>query len=39
MISISAGSSRYFCPGSKAYYPSVQTCSETWVKVPPRAQQ
>ena len=29
----------YFCPGSKAYYPSVQTCSEAWVKVPPRAQQ
>jgi len=28
----------YFCPGSKAYYPSVQTCSEAWVKVPPQAQ-
>ena len=28
----------YFCPSSKAYYPSVQTCPEAWVKVPPRAQ-
>jgi hypothetical protein len=28
----------YFCPSSKAYYPGVQTCSEAWVKVPPRAQ-
>jgi len=29
----------YFCPSSRAYYPSVQTCSEAWVKVPPRVQQ
>jgi hypothetical protein len=29
----------YFCPSSRAYYPSVQTCPEVWVKVPPRAQQ
>ena len=27
----------YFCPSSKAYYPSVRTCPEAWVKVPPRA--
>src|SRR5437879_3472224 len=29
----------YFCPSSRAYYPSVQSCSEAWVKVPPQAQQ
>jgi len=28
----------YFCPNARAYYPSVQSCSEAWVKVPPRAQ-
>ncbi|MGH7392841.1 MAG: hypothetical protein ACREM3_25815 [Candidatus Rokuibacteriota bacterium] len=28
----------YYCPGSRAYYPSVQTCAEPWVKVPPRVQ-
>jgi hypothetical protein len=28
----------YYCEPSRAYYPSVQTCSEAWVKVPPRAQ-
>ena len=33
-----AQGSWYFCPSSKAYYPSVQTCPEAWVKVPPRAQ-
>ena len=26
----------YYCPSSRGYYPSVQTCPETWVKVPPR---
>lgn len=29
----------YYCPGSKAYYPYVQSCSEPWVKVSPRPQQ
>lgn len=29
----------YYCVSSRAYYPSVQTCAEAWVKVPPRAQQ
>lgn len=28
----------YFCPSSKAYYPNVQSCTEAWVKVPPRTQ-
>ena len=28
----------YFCPNARAYYPSVQSCSEAWVKVPPRPQ-
>jgi hypothetical protein len=27
----------YYCPSAKAYYPTVQTCPETWIKVPPRA--
>jgi hypothetical protein len=26
----------YYCPSAKGYYPSVQTCPEPWVKVPPR---
>ncbi len=26
----------YYCPSSHTYYPQVQTCSEAWVKVPPR---
>ena len=26
----------YYCPSAKAYYPTVQTCPEAWVKVPPR---
>ena len=26
----------YYCASAKGYYPSVQTCSEPWVKVPPR---
>jgi hypothetical protein len=28
----------YYCPGSKAYYPNVPSCSEAWVKVPPRSE-
>ncbi|HUM16848.1 MAG TPA: hypothetical protein VL086_14230 [Candidatus Nitrosotalea sp.] len=26
----------YYCPSTRAYYPSVPTCSEEWVKVPER---
>ena len=26
----------YYCQSTKAYYPSVQTCAEAWIKVPPR---
>ena len=25
----------YFCPSAKAYYPSIQQCSEAWIMVPP----
>ncbi len=28
----------YYCPSFKAYYPTVPTCPEVWIKVPPRAQ-
>jgi hypothetical protein len=28
----------YYCPSAQAYYPSVQTCPEAWVKVLPRPQ-
>ena len=28
----------YYCPSAGAYYPSVPTCSEAWVKVPPRPE-
>ena len=28
----------YYCASARAYYPNVQTCSEAWVKVPPRTQ-
>jgi hypothetical protein len=28
----------YYCPNSRAYYPSVPSCSEAWVKVPPRSE-
>jgi len=28
----------YFCPSTRAYYPSVRSCSEAWVQVPPRAE-
>ena len=26
----------YYCQSARAYYPSVQSCPEEWVKVPPR---
>jgi hypothetical protein len=26
----------YYCSSAGAYYPSVPTCPEAWVKVPPR---
>jgi hypothetical protein len=26
----------YYCPSSKAYFPTVRECPEEWVKVPPR---
>jgi hypothetical protein len=25
----------YYCASAKAYYPTVQTCPEDWIKVPP----
>jgi hypothetical protein len=28
----------YYCPNTKAYYPSVPSCSEAWIKVPPRSE-
>jgi len=28
----------YYCPSAKGYYPSVETCPEPWVKIPPRTQ-
>jgi hypothetical protein len=28
----------YYCPSAQGYYPAVQTCSEPWVRVPPRPQ-
>ncbi len=28
----------YYCPSTRAYYPSVQSCGEAWVKVPPRSE-
>jgi hypothetical protein len=27
----------HYCPSARAYYPTVPTCPEPWVKVPPRA--
>ena len=27
----------YYCSSARAYYPTVPTCPEPWVKVPPRA--
>lgn len=29
----------YYCQSAGGYYPSVPTCAEPWIKVPPRAQQ
>ncbi len=26
----------YYCPSARDYYPRVPTCSEAWIKVPPR---
>jgi len=28
----------YYCASTKAYYPSVPSCSEAWIKVPPRSE-
>ncbi len=28
----------YYCQSAQGYYPSVPTCPEPWVKVPPRPQ-
>lgn len=28
----------YYCTSARAYYPTVPTCPEPWVKVPPRTQ-
>ena len=28
----------YYCSSAQAYYPTVASCPEPWIKVPPRAQ-
>ena len=28
----------YYCAPAGAYYPSVPTCAEPWIKVPPRSE-
>jgi hypothetical protein len=28
----------YYCPSASGYYPTVPTCQEAWVKVPPRPE-
>jgi uncharacterized protein DUF3300 len=28
----------YYCPSAGAYYPTVPSCPEPWIKVPPRAK-
>jgi hypothetical protein len=28
----------YYCPSASEYYPSVSSCPEAWVKVPPRQE-
>jgi len=28
----------YYCASAQAYYPTVQSCPEDWIKVPPRSQ-
>jgi hypothetical protein len=32
----SSGSYWYYCSSAKGYYPTVASCPEEWVKVPPR---
>ncbi len=28
----------YYCPSAREYYPTAPTCSEAWIKVPPRQE-
>lgn len=28
----------YYCSSARAYYPTVSTCPEDWIRVPPRSQ-
>ena len=28
----------HYCASARDYYPTVQTCPEEWIKVPPRAE-
>ena len=28
----------YYCPSARAYYPTVPSCAEAWIKVPPRTE-
>lgn len=28
----------YYCPSVREYYPTTPTCSEAWIKVPPRQE-
>jgi hypothetical protein len=28
----------HYCPSARAYYPSVPSCPEAWIKVPPRVE-
>lgn len=28
----------YYCPSARGYYPSVPTCAEAWIRVPPRPE-
>lgn len=28
----------YYCASAQEYYPTVQSCPEAWIKVPPRSQ-
>jgi hypothetical protein len=28
----------YYCPSAREYYPTAATCSEAWIKVPPRQE-
>ena len=28
----------YYCASAQGYYPTVQSCPEAWIKVPPRSQ-